>query len=226
MTSSAIELGRVRAAELGEARFLAWPGTRHLLFATALGGANALWFMAVFVGCDLVTASHAWRVPVHFEAELAIPFVPSMTAAYMSMYALFAAGPFILRTRRELTAAVATLAAIIGIAGIFFLLLPAPLAFEPVRDEQLGAWTALFRLADDLNLTFNLVPSLHVALSVACAAAFATRATLFASVLLWAWVAAIAASTLLIHQHHIVDVVTGWILALVVFDRIYRRLAR
>jgi membrane-associated phospholipid phosphatase len=35
--------------------------------------------------------------------------------------------------------------------------------------------------------------------------------------LLWLWAAAIAASTVLTHQHHIIDAVTGWALGVIAF---------
>lgn len=220
-------LGFAPAARPNDARsaLLAWPGWPHLAYATALGAANGLWFMLVFAGCDWITGLHAHRVRVHFDAELAIPFVAAMTAVYMSMYLAFAAGPFILRSRREVRALVATLAAIIAVAGVTFLLVPAQLAFAPVGEDALGSWAALYRIADDLNLTYNLVPSLHVALTVACVAAFAPHAGRAARAGLWTWAAAVAASTLLTHQHHAIDVAAGWALALAAHRFVYRRLA-
>ena len=99
----------------------------------------------------------------------------------------------------------------------------ADLAFAPPREEDLGIWAALFHFADKLNLTYNLLPSLHVAFAVICVAIFSARAPLAGKVLLWFWAAMVAASTVLLHQHHLLDVATGWLLALVcvrlIFDR-------
>ena len=102
--------------------------------------------------------------------------------------------------------------------------MPAELAFPPVRASELGIWAPLFRFADSLNLTYNLLPSLHVGLAVVCVAAFATRAERALRALLWTWAAAVTLSTLLTHQHHVVDVLTGWGLALMCFRRVYRPL--
>jgi membrane-associated phospholipid phosphatase len=104
---------------------------------------------------------------------------------------------------------------IILIGGIGLLLIPGQLAFRP--ETNLGAFPGLFRFADRLNLTYNLVPSLHVALSVACIATYAQRSGIVVRILLWAWALAISASTVLTHQHHVLDVVTGWIVALSAF---------
>lgn len=204
--------------------FLAWPGWPHLRYATLLSIANTFWFVLVYGGMDALTARRSFRVPVHFPAELAIPFVPAMTLFYMSIYLLFWMAPFVLRTRREFRALVITMAIAIFCGGIGFLLFPANLAFAQPREEDLGIWSALFHLADKLNLTYNLLPSLHVAFAVICVAIFSARASLTGKVLLWFWAAMVAASTVLIHQHHLLDVATGWLLALVCVKYVFSRL--
>jgi membrane-associated phospholipid phosphatase len=205
--------------------FLAWPGWAHLRYALVLSFANTLWFVLVYAGMDALTARRTFRVPVHFPAELAIPFVPAMTLFYMSIYLLFWMAPFVLRTRREFRALVITLAIAIFCGGIGFLLFPADLAFAQPREEELGIWAEMFHLADKLNLTYNLLPSLHVAFAVICVAVFVARAPVAGKVLLWIWAAMVAASTVLIHQHHLLDVATGWLLALVCVRSIFDRFA-
>ena len=204
--------------------FLAWPGWAHLRYAALLSLANGLWFVFVYGGADALTRRRSLRIPVAFPGELRIPFVPAMTLFYMSLYFLFLLAPFVLRTRREVRALVWTLALVIAVGGIGFLLFPAELAFAPPAEGELGAWAGLYHLADALNLTYNLVPSLHVAMSVVCVAIFSPRAPEAGKLLLWAWAVLIAASTLLIHQHHLLDVVTGWLLALASVKAVFRRL--
>ena len=82
---------------------------------------------------------------------------------------------------------------------------------------ELGMWEGLFRFADRLNLDYNFVPSLHVALSVACIAAFARHANRPGRIALWLWATAIALSTLLTHQHHVVDVISGWAVGMIAY---------
>jgi membrane-associated phospholipid phosphatase len=205
--------------------FLAWPGWAHLLYTLVLSFVNTLWFVLVYGGMDALTARRSFRVPVHFPAELAIPFVPAMTLFYMSIYLLFWMAPFVLRTRREFRALVLTLAFAILVGGIGFLLFPADLAFAQPREEELGIWAGMFHLADKMNLTYNLLPSLHVAFAVICVAIFSARAPVAGKVLLWIWATMVAASTVLIHQHHLLDVATGWLLALVCVKSIFGRLA-
>ncbi|HEX7288546.1 MAG TPA: phosphatase PAP2 family protein [Candidatus Angelobacter sp.] len=204
--------------------FLAWPGWDHIGYTLLLSLPNTLWFMLVYGGADFLTAHRHFRVRVHFAAELHVPFLPAMTVFYMSVYLLFFAGPFILRRRREVRALVGTLALMILFAGIGFLLFPSELAFVPPAETELGVWAGLFHLADKMNLTYNLAPSLHVALAVACITVYASRASATGKVLLWLWAAMIAGSTILTHQHHVVDAVTGWLLAVFCVEAFFPRL--
>lgn len=194
--------------------FFAWPGWRHLRFAAFVSLLGVMWFILVYGGCDALTAHRTTRVRIHLDAELEIPFVPEFVLVYMSIYLLFVAAPFILRERKEFLSLAMSLNIAVLIAGIGFLLIPGSLGFQPPRD--LGAYPKLFRFADQLNLTYNLVPSLHVALSVVCISAYARRVRTIGRILLWSWAAAIALSTLLTHQHHVIDVITGWALAVFV----------
>ena len=144
--------------------FLAWPGWAHLRWAGLLFVQVTVWFGLVYGGADWFTAQRTARVRVNLEAELSIPLIPSFTVVYMSIYPLFLAAPYVLRTRRDLTTLAIDLSLAILFAGIVFLLVPAQLAFAP--SQNLGPWEGLFRFADRLNLDYNLVPSLHVASSV------------------------------------------------------------
>jgi membrane-associated phospholipid phosphatase len=202
--------------------FWGWPGWKHLRFAWLLSLAGLLWFLLVYGGMDALTAHRGLRVRVNLDAEQGIPFVPEAAIVYISIYPLFVAAPFVMRQRREFTALAMTLNCSILIAGICFLLIPAQVAFAPPMD--FGRFPRLYHFADKLSLTYNLVPSLHVTLSVICIAAFAERANRIGCVCLWIWAFAIALSTLLIHKHHVLDVVTGFLLALLLQGTLYRRL--
>jgi membrane-associated phospholipid phosphatase len=193
---------------IAQVTFLAWPGWPHLCFASLLSVLNAVLFTFVYGGCDWLTAHRSLRVPIHLAIELSIPFIPGAVVVYMSIYVLFLAGPFIVRERREFAGLIRALALATLIGGVGFLFLPSRPAFSP--PGELGVWTGLFHFADRLNLDYNMVPSLHVALSACCIAGFARHASPPGRALLWTWATAIALSTLFTHQHHVVDVVSGW----------------
>jgi hypothetical protein len=202
---------------VARAPFIAWPGWTQLRFAIGLIVLVGLWFGVVFVGADWLTAHRSARVRIHLDAELRLPLVPVFLLAYMSLYLLFLAVPFVLRTRRAAASLAIAQAVTILVAGIGFLLIPGQLGYAPAGD--LGAWDPLFRVADHLNLDYDLVPSLHVALSIVCIETFAAHADRRTRMALRAWGVVIAASTLLTHQHHLLDVVAGYGLALAVAAR-------
>jgi hypothetical protein len=200
------------------------PTSGHLRQALIFGAAVSAWFGLVYGGADWLTHQHYYRVRLHFDAELRVPFVPAAVVGYMSLYLLFMMAPFVLRTPRELTALAVSLAVEIGVAGIGFLLFPAD-NFLPTPGEM-GGWSPLVRFAKWLALDYNLAPSLHVALGMLCAAVYARRATLRCRAALWLWAGVIGLCAFLLHQHYVIDIVTGYLLAFVVLHRVYDRLSR
>jgi hypothetical protein len=179
--------------------FLVWPGWGHLRMAGLLTLLVSALFAVVFISTNWITAQHLGRVRVHSDAELQIPLVPSFTVIYMGIYALFIAAPFVLCTRQELTTLAVAQTMTILIAGIWFLLIPAKLAFVPATDSELGIWRDIYRYADRLNFDYNLVPSLHVALSITCVELFASRANLAGKRLLRTFGLLVAAATVFTH---------------------------
>lgn len=190
--------------------FLAWPGWRQFTEAVLLGLTVTLWWLFVYDGADWVTGQRSLRIRVDFDAEQHILFVPVFLVIYRSIDPMFWLGPFVLRTRTEVRALVLALFVVIGIGGVCFLLLPAELGYAPVVVE--GWWAEPYRLNERIVRTYNLLPSLHVALSTLTLATYGTRCGACGRSLLAVWGGLIALSTLLTHQHHVLDVVTGALL--------------
>jgi membrane-associated phospholipid phosphatase len=204
--------------------FIAWPGWRLLAEASVLGTAQSAWWVFVYFGANWVTAMRTDRVRIHLEAELSIPFVPLFLIVYRSIDVLFLLGPFVLRSRAEIRALSLALFLATTTAGVCFLLIPAELAYPPLPVE--GFWADAFAFNERIVLRYNLVPSLHVALSTIVLAAYGTFRGTRCRVLLAVWGGLIALSTLLIHQHHVLDVVTGLLLGWACYRLVYRRWLR
>jgi membrane-associated phospholipid phosphatase len=200
------------------------PSVAQLAYALRLGAAQSLLFALVYGGADLLTRLRTYRVALHTSCDLALPLVPSAALFYLSINPLLWMAPLVLRTRDELRAYVASLAAATLAAGFGFVLLPADDAFAAATSEQLGAWSGAYALAQTIALRHNYFPSLHVAFTVICISTYGRYGGLGARTLLWTWGVAIVASTLLSHQHYFVDVVAGAALGAVsklwVFDRL------
>jgi membrane-associated phospholipid phosphatase len=197
------------------------PTWDHFWYTVRVTLAVGVWFAVVYGGADWIAQQHSLRVRVHSGADLLVPFVPVSVLGYLSIYPLFAFASFILRTHREVRALGVTMFSVIAVGGVGFLLIPAQSAFPPASEST--AWDGLVQFAKRVALENNYVPSLHVALSVVCVCLYARRARLFGRIVWWAWSLVIAGSTVLLHQHYLVDVLTGYGLGLAgvwwVYDR-------
>jgi membrane-associated phospholipid phosphatase len=188
----------------------------RILCAIRWGVVVTAWFAAVFFGAEWVTSLHGWRVAIDFEWERGIPFWPWMAVVYLSIFPLMWCAPLLIEAPRNIRSMALSLCAVIGAAGIGFLICPATLNYGPTG-AMVAPWESLYQLSDWMNLDHNLVPSLHVALAVCCVAVYTQshRIDALTRGILWVWAMLIALSTLLTHQHHVVDVAMGWVLGMV-----------
>lgn len=184
-----------------------WPSRADWRHFALLYGLLTILFVVVFGGADWITRHHSVRIHAFWAFELSIPLVPWMVVPYMTMYVVFLLAPFLL-PKRELNRLGFALAQVILVSGVAFLALPAELGFPPATAPG-SVWGPWLRLADRLNLDFDLIPSLHVALFATCAGVYATRVAPWARALLGLWLALVTASTVLTHQHHLIDAATG-----------------
>lgn len=168
-------------------------------------------FMTCYGGASALSAYVPWRVHVDFPFEQCIPFVPAASWAYLSMNLLVGLTPFALRRTRELWPLFSVLCAQTVFAALCFMLVPVETRFG-VR-EVVGAHAGGFALADLMNLERNFLPSLHVSFAVTASMAIGSRTSALGKLLFGGWAAAIAVSTMLIHEHHVVDVLAGGVLA-------------
>ena len=146
-----------------------------------------------------------------FPWEHAIPFIPFMILPYLSIDLFFIAAPFLFRNAQELRLFVRRVASAILLAGICFLTVPLRFAFpRPYATGWLGALFDRFRAVDG---PYNLFPSLHAALLVFLIDAYARHLRGPMRVAVMFWFVLIALSPLLTHQHHVVDIVGGFALA-------------
>ena len=152
----------------------------------------------------------------YFDAELAVPFVPALVWPYLSLYVLFFVPPFILEPK-QMDVLGRSLVGVTVVAGIVFLLFPAQLGFE----RQVPAdpfYASLFEGLFAVDHPHNLVPSLHVAFSglilITLIGAVETRV---AKAILAGWLVLLCLSTILVHQHHLLDIATGLLVAVAAY---------
>jgi membrane-associated phospholipid phosphatase len=204
-------LGNVHRLDRAPRRLLKAPVlvSRRQAFVASAG--LSVLFLLVYGGCIWITSRRSDVGVFYFRWERGIPFVPFMILPYLSIDLFFVTAPFLFRTERELRVFAWRVAAAILIAGFFFLLVPLRFAFPR---PQAGGWLgAVFDWFRGLDAPYNLFPSLHAALLLLLVDAYARNLRgLVRSVVLF-WFLLIALSPLLTHQHHVIDIIGGLVLA-------------
>jgi rhodanese-related sulfurtransferase/membrane-associated phospholipid phosphatase len=134
-----------------------------------------------------------------------------MILPYMSIDLFFVAAPFLCRTDEELRIFSRRVVTAILIAGLCFLLFPLRFAFP--RPHASGLLGGIFDWFRGMDSPFNLLPSLHAALLLLLVDLYARnlRGVLFFAAMLWFFL--IGFSPLLTYQHHVIDIIGGFVLA-------------
>lgn len=178
----------------------------YLRWSTGVGIA----FFLVYPAANWLASRSPSPLHLYLPLELSVPLVPQLIWVYLSMYALFVVPLVVLPTAqmpmlgRQLVAG--TLA-----SGVLFVLFPAELGFVRVLPDN-PFYASLYAAMFSLDRPHNLVPSLHLVFSAAICLACADAATPAVRMVLIAWLAAISISTMLVHQHHLLDVAAAFIL--------------
>ena len=190
-----------------------WPA----LWRMALAGAV---FVVVYGGCNHFTATRSDVPSFMFEWERHIPFVREMVVPYWSLDLFFCGAFLICGSKLELNLLTKRLIAVTIATGLCFLLFPLKLALpRPVPE----GWTApLFHALYFNDLPYNLAPSLHISLRSLVWVFYGAYLTGWLRRVTKIWFILIGASTLLVWQHHLIDVaggfLMGWIITALIPD--------
>jgi hypothetical protein len=175
-------------------------------------------FFTVYPFCNFLTSKREFRLQLYLPAELEVPFISHFVWLYMSMYLLFLLIPFCVNFKSlNLLGRNMVIGTII--AGLIFLILPTESGFLRIAPES-GIYSGIFSAIFKVDLPHNMVPSLHV---VYCGLILLTMAAdsktaLIKSVYI-SWLILICLSTVFVHQHHILDIVAGLVLAVFLRSR-------
>jgi hypothetical protein len=189
------------------------PAFEDVRTALMCGGALFVLFTTVYGTCNWITAQRGDVQRFYFDWELGIPFVPAMVCVYLSLIVTFFLPMFCLRGP-ALVSLSRRLAWGTVLAGLAFLLLPASLGFE--RRAEVPGWEAAFRLLHLVDHPHNLVPSMHIIWSGLILGTLRAASPEWARRLFELWFALICVSVVLVHQHHLIDVISGMLAAVAV----------
>ena len=176
-----------------------------------VAGINLILFLLVYIPTNHLLDSVSPLQP-YFKWEKTTPLIDWMIIPYLSLYLLFIFPLFFLGQKelRDLGLAFALSTLVAG--GLFVLF---PIKPDFIRVIPDGFTTVLYRHLYKLDQARNLLPSLHVTYAglyfLSCNNIFKST---ISKILFGSWIALIVASTFFTHQHHIIDIISGIILAI------------
>ena len=169
-------------------------------------------FLALWMACAAVyfiaysaIDRHSAGRPAHtlfLPGEERIPLVPTLAYVYALGFPLPLLLVWAAPDARRFARAAAAFGAVVVAAFAIFLVFPVTLARPPAAGALKVAW---------VDGPYNCFPSLHVA--ICCLVWLSCRDTVRHPKILFAVVAAITASTLLVKQHYLADVAAGAVFA-------------
>ena len=190
----------------------AWRGRWGVLWVVLIFGVG---FLVLWTGAHEISDLRTVRYPLYFEWETKIPFEKWALPIYLAHDAIVVLVALFFRNWREATPLYGTLLIQLAIAVPFFLLVPIQPGYT--NEMATGVWgTYGFEMIGMKNISqWNHMPSLHVSYVFILAVVMGQR---FGAIGWWLgipWAILMSVSTMLVHEHHLICVVAGFILFLV-----------
>jgi len=168
----------------------------------------SIMFVLVYGGMNGLNATRDTHYHWYMDQELSVPLIPGMIYVYLSLEILFLL-PLFTMTRAGLERLGKQLAAAIVVSGVLFFLFPTEIGF--IRQPGLTAGNPGFELVYWLDKPHNLFPSLHISLSALIVASIFYKGGIFWRGFLGVWLVLLTMSVVLTHQHHLLDIIGGFL---------------
>ena len=187
------------------------------------GTITGIFNIVVYFGANEIASQNTHFYKLYFEFERGIPMVPWMIYIYQSFALLITINYFSIKSPQKIKIYSISFMSSCAIAAVFFILFPAELGFS--RIENIKGYEFWYETLHMLDHPHNLAPSLHIAYSGLGAYVLSSEIqSKLLKGMIWIWFLLICSSIVLVHQHHLFDIFTGAILALVVKYLIYDKL--
>jgi membrane-associated phospholipid phosphatase len=167
-------------------------------------GRISMLFLVIYPLCNWFADQQDYRVSLFLPFETNTPFIPEWIWIYFSLNVLFILPLFRLDPDQINLLGRQMFAATL-VAAVIFLLLPAEsLLLRSIPENE--PYRQIFTLLYFLDRPNNLAPSLHVIYSGLILISIIRESGTSLRLLFGSWLVLILLSTLLVHQHQLVDV--------------------
>lgn len=189
------------------------PDKRHLSSFAKASLINFLIFFAVYPTLNSYSVGRELH-KLYFTWELSLPLIDWMIIPYLSMNFFFLVPLFFIKTERipqlSISCAISTIS-----AGLIFYLYPCQLGFiREVPQNFSTLYNALFAA----DKPFNLLPSLHITYPILFVIFCRKNFGIISGALIFIWLFLVMFSIVFTHQHHVLDVAAGIVLALISYQ--------
>lgn len=179
-----------------------------------VGALFSLIYFIVFGISSYASGFEHHRFLISFSFEKNIPFYPSWSIIYLSINLFLLLSLIVYDKWQPLAALALTLLCETLIAGLLFILFPTQLSYSPTN--IVNNFVTITHIATYVSLKNNYFPSLHTAFAVTAALAYSQHCrSLIIKIAFFIWAILIPVATLLIHEHQLLDILAGAILAVV-----------
>ena len=180
-----------------------------------LGGAITVLFWVVYFHLERLSHGSVTQMPVS-AVDRVIPFVPSAAFVYVSQFITVPLVVWLMTSRRQLLRCCRGLLLLMGVSFLVFYFWPTVIS----RPGIVPGRFFIYDLVVGADKSGNACPSLHAAFGIFTAGCawevfqgWRNRRWLIGAS--WVWTAGVLASTLLIKQHVMLDLLAGGLLGIV-----------
>lgn len=168
-------------------------------------------FYALYGAASFISQYNPFQFRLWLPFEANIPFYPWFSVFYLAVGLPGILLVSNLTTRYEINLLLKIMLGQTAFASIMFIILPLQLGFQPGATHETTNW--FYQLADTVNLERNQFPSLHVTFTVTTSTLLMQYLKPVEKLLMTVVAFCVVLSTLLIHEHHLIDIGGGVLLA-------------
>lgn len=175
--------------------------------------ACTFFFIIIYGGSTIYAKTQADAGSLVFPFEKYIPFIPWMVVPYMTSGLFFMWVFFWCETHEQLLVYTKRFAFATLVAGICFVLFPLKNSFIRPQSNSLAV-AGFEKFILHFDSPYNQAPSLHVTYAVLFWTVIKTKFNTNVRFGLGIWLILMILATVLVYQHHVIDVLSGLLLAI------------